>query len=440
MKKKGIILMLLAALGLGVSGCEKKSEKAEEVKAVNIAQQVKAEDKQTSHEGETVIANEADKEQFKNGTIDFSLKLFQENLGEEQENVMISPVSVLNALAMTANGADHETLRQMLAVLTGETQGNVNIDVFNQTIKEFSEGLTDSENASLKQANSIWFKDDEESFAVEPDFLEKNEYYFGADIFKAPFDESTLQDINNWVKDKTEGKIEEILDKIPNDKKEAVMYLINAISFDAQWRETYSEHQVREGEFTSSSGEIEKVQMMHSEEGNYLEDENASGFIKYYREGYYFMAMLPKEGVSAEDYVNSLDAQGYQELLENKRKAVVMAAIPKFESEYDVELSELLKGMGMTDAFDMQKADFSLLGSSPQGNIAINRVLHKTFIQLDETGTKAGAATVVEMVSETAVMPPEEMYEVYLDRPFMYAIVDGKTNIPMFIGIVNHVE
>lgn len=437
MKKKGIILMLLAALGLGVSGCGKETEKTEESKTVNMAQNVKVDEDKMNTQKEDDTLNETDRERLIEGTVDFSLKLLQESIKEPGENIMISPVSIQNALAMTANGAVGNTLEQMLAVLAGANGESQDRNRLNESLKAFNEGLTDSENASLKQANSIWVKEGKERLEVKPDFLERNGYFYGADVYKAPFDASTLEAINQWVKDKTDGRIEEILDKIPN---EAVMYLINAISFDAEWRNTYLEHQVREKEFTNASGNQEEVQLMYSEEGDYLEDGNACGFIKYYKEGYYFMAMLPEEGTTVEEYVNSLNADSYLALLEQKKKATVMAAIPKFTSEYTTEMSELLESLGMTDAFDANKADFSGLATLPEENIYINRVLHKTFIQVDELGTKAGAATIVEMVEETAAIEPEEIYNVYLNRPFLYAVVDGKTNVPIFIGIVNSVK
>jgi len=189
-------------------------------------------------------------------------------------------------------------------------------------------------------------------------------------------------------------------------------------------------------------GTRQNVDMMHSEEYTYLEDDMATGFIKYYKDRKYaFVAMLPNEGVTVSQYVDSLTGEHLRELLNNRQDLTVFASIPKFETEYDIEMSEVLQEMGMTDAFDWQVADFSKLGTyTVDGmNICINRVLHKTFISVSEQGTRAGAATAVEMVTEGA-MEIVEYKEVVLDRPFVYMLIDCETNLPFFIGTMMNVN
>ena len=173
--------------------------------------------------------------------------------------------------------------------------------------------------------------------------------------------------------------------------------------------------------------------MMYGTEHMYLDDGSATGFLKYYADRKYaFAALLPNDGVSVSDYVASLTGEGLMNTLHNTQNVEVKTAIPKFESEYSVEMSDILKAMGMTDAFDGTKADFTGLGSLDDGNIFIGRVLHKTYIAVDEKGTKAGAATAVEMSGSSA--PLEELKTVYLDRPFVYMLIDCETNLPIFIG------
>lgn len=196
------------------------------------------------------------------------------------------------------------------------------------------------------------------------------------------------------MKESTDGIIPHILDEIP---EEAVMYLINALSFDAQWQTIYTEYQVCDRTFTTEDSMIRDAELMYSTESLYLENENATGFIKYYSGGKYaFAALLPNEGVTAADYVNTLTGEHLQNLLSSPEETMVFTAIPKFETETSVELSGTLKAMCMTDAFDMACADFSAMGSSQNGPLFINRVLHKTYITVDERGTKAGAVTAVE--------------------------------------------
>lgn len=354
---------------------------------------------------------------------DFAVRLFQ-NSATPEENTLLSPLSVLCALAMTANGAKGETLAQLEDVF------GLSIPALNACLHAYLESLPSGDRYKVSIANSIWLRDDE-GLRVEQDFLQTNADYYGASIYKAAFDSATLKDINAWVEDHTDGMIKNILDKIPD---EAVMYLVNALAFDAEWETIYKENQVRSGIFTTQSGETRGVEMMYGPEHRYLDDGSATGFLKYYADRKYaFAALLPNEGVSLADYIASLTGEGLRSTLSSARDIQVNTAIPKFESEYATELSGILKAVGMTDAFDADSADFTGLGKSENGNIFIGRVLHKTYIAVDEKGTKAGAATVVEMLAGGAA-PSDEIKTVYLDRPFVYMLIDCETNLPIFIG------
>lgn len=348
---------------------------------------------------------------------DFALRLFQSSL-EEGENTLVSPLSVLAALGMTANGAGGETLAQMEEIF-GMSTADANAFLYS---------YMDGQTAQLKLANSIWFSDDDH-LKVRQSFLETNADFYQADIFQTAFTPETCAAINDWVKEKTDGMIPEILDEIPAD---AVMYLVNALAFEAEWPEPYREDQVRDGVFTGEDGTAQTAELMYSEESYYLEDENATGFLKYYSGGQYaFAALLPREGVSVADYVQSLTGAHLQKILGNAEVVTVNAAIPKFEVEYGVEMKDILQAMGMTDAFDREKADFT--GISEDGGLFIGRVLHKTAITVAEQGTKAGAATVVE-TREGSMIQVDESKTVTLDRPFVYMLIDCEQNLPFFLG------
>jgi serpin B len=353
----------------------------------------------------------------------FAVNLFQNSV-VPNENILVSPLSVLCALAMTANGAKGETLAQM------ENVFGLSVPELNAYLHAYLKYLPSGDKYKVSVADSIWFKDDE-SLTVEPGFLQTNADYYDASIYKATFDDATLKDINAWVSDNTDGMIENILDKIPDM---AVMFLINALALDAEWENIYREDQVRDGTFTTESGETRDVKMMYNTESRYLDDGSATGFLKYYAgRKYAFAALLPNEGVSIADYIASLTGDGLMSTLSNAQDVEVKAAIPKFESEYAVEMGDILKAMGMTDAFDMSLADFTGLGKSEEGNIFISKVIHKTYIAVDEKGTKAGAATVVAMGGGSAA-PSDEIKSVYLDRPFIFMLIDCETNLPIFIG------
>ncbi len=360
---------------------------------------------------------------------DFSVNLFSESFSEET-NTLISPLSILYALAMTANGAKGDTLSQMEEIF------GIDTETLNACIKDYAFSLPSSEKYKLNLANSIWFTDDER-FTVNEDFLQTNADYFSADIFKAPFDSSTKKDINNWVKEKTDGMIPEIIDKIPPN---AVMFLVNALAFEAEWQEIYKKDQVHDTVFTTESGDEHTVEMMYSDEGVYLEDEYATGFMKYYSDRKYaFAALLPNEGTSVSDYIASLSGEILRETLTNPTYVTVNAGIPKFEFEFDTELSAVLSSMGMSDAFDEYNADFLGLGTSTGGNIFISSVLHKTYISVGEKGTKAGAATVVVM-EDCMAMEPIDHKTVILDRPFVFMLIDTETMLPFFIGSVMDIK
>lgn len=347
---------------------------------------------------------------------DFALKLFQESLDGER-NTLVSPLSVLLALGMTANGADGETLAQMEHTLGSDVE-NLNYYLYS---------LMDGQSDQLKLANAIWFRD--HGLTVKDTFLETNANYYQADLFQAPMNAATAGEINAWVEEHTDRMIPGIIDELDPD---TVMCLVNALAFDAKWEEIYLEHQVDESTFNAANGLPRTVEYMNSQEYAYLEDENATGFVKYYEgRNYAFAALLPNEGVSVEDYVNSLTGTHLQEMLASPRSITTYTTMPKFETEYDAELSEVLKAMGMTDAFDADGADFSRMATA-EYNIYISQVLHKTEISVAEEGTRAAAVTAV--IAAYGAAPIEDYRTVTLNRPFVYMIFDCQENVPLFLG------
>lgn len=419
--RRRIAILMAGCMLLGITGC---------------GNQLSPSTKKLTKDSETDLSEETEKQTKSVEENPYYYENFAANLLQHVyktgENVMISPFSILEALTMTENGAKGDTLTQMEQTLAG----GLSAAEQSAFLTSYQKSLSDSENARMNVANSIWVKNTDDRLHIKDDFLQLNEEQFGAEIFSAPFDENTLSDINRWVSDKTENMIPKMLEKIGDD---AVMYLINAVAFDAKWQEEYEDYQVRNQEFTREDGTVEQAKLMYSEEPLYIEDEDTTGFIKYYKENYAFVALLPREGMSMEEYVNGLTGEKLVGLIETARSDVeVHAAIPKFSSEYTVELSEVLPGMGMTDAFDGDRADFTGIGTVDDGNLYISMVLHKTYIQVDELGTKAGAATAVA-VAETAALVEEEIKDVILDRPFVYAVIDTTDSHPVFLGVTESV-
>ena len=405
-------IMLLCSMALNLTGCATK------VQAADLMEGVKA---------NTVTGKTAD-DAFAQSQIRLAVDLFQSSVLESKdENVLISPLSIQLALAMTANGAAGETRNEMEALLGGE----ITLEDLNEYLYSYVSNLPSSEKYKLQIANSIWFRDDEGRLQVEKDFLQKNADYYGAQAYKSAFDDQTLKDINNWVKDHTDGMIDSILNQIDED---AVMYLINALVFDAEWQHVYDKSDVYKGKFTNISGTEKQVDMMHSEETVYLQDENATGFMKPYSGSKYsFAALLPNEGVDIHEYIAGLTGENLMDTLSTPQLGMVLATLPKFSYEYELTMNDVLKELGMPSAFSGDTADFSKMAHSSRGNIYIGDVLHKTFISVDELGTKAGAVTKVQMNDESA---PMSEWVVNLNRPFVYMIIDNETNLPVFIGTV----
>ena len=353
-------------------------------------------------------------------TYDFALDLLRESADEK--NALVSPLSVLSALAMAENGADGETLAQMERV-TG-----MGADELTDLLQAYGTLVDDG---PLSVANSIWLRDSD-GLAVEDDFLETCGGRLGAQVFSAPFDDSTVADVNAWVSEKTNEMIPEMLNQISDD---AQVLLVNALAFEGGWEDPFDSALVSPDTFTCEDGTEQDVTMMHSAEGSYLEGELATGFVKPY-EGYdyAFVGLLPAEGVSVGELLASLDGDALEELLTPVAGAGAEIGLPKFTASYEAELADALRELGMTDAFDAELADFSRMGSSEQGPLYVGGVLHKTFVDVNEEGTRAAAATTVSMDGAAAPGGPVEYHEVILDRPFVYLIMDLRCDLPVFVG------
>ena len=354
---------------------------------------------------------------------DFAARLFRATY--DDKNTLLSPLSALVALAMTANGAAGETRAQMESAL-GMTVGELNA-----FFAGYLASLKKDDGVTLAVADSIWLRDDPR-FSVKEDFLQINADVYRAGAFRAPFDKTTVKDVNQWVKDHTDGLIDKILDDLRGDD---LALLVNALLFDGKWATPYNtlKTQKSSGLFHKEDGTDATVTFLSGGEDRYLSDgDRAVGFIKPYVGGRYaFAALLPAEGTSLADYVATLSGERITEILTGAENVAVKAELPKFKTRFETDLKDALSSMGMTDAFLFEKADFS--GISETTPLYLGEVIHKTFIEVGEKGTRAGAVTAVKGKTNSA--PPE--LKVVLDRPFVYILFDTTTNIPLFIGALN---
>ena len=420
MVKRLLSIVLITGFVLGAAGCTKEISKTGE-NPKSLMEEVTTEE----------VVDEPDgvyDENLKNTMGDFAFELLK-NCDEGEGNIMISPASVAFALGMTANGGANDTLKEMDELLGKE----LNLDLINKMYRYYAEVLTSDEETMIKIANSIWINN-RKDLQVKNEFLAKCLTFYDAEVYTVEFNDDTIKTVNNWVSDNTDGMIDEIIKEFQGTE---LLMLINAIVFEAEWECIYYEDMVWDTDFTTADGDVTKVEGMYSEEWIYLKDENTKGFIKNYKGNYQLVALLPDEDVDIDTYVKEFTVEKYYNLLERKLETKVETMLPKFKYEYDISMVSVLKEMGLEKSFDPYNADFSNMAECEQ-NIYIGDVIHKTYIEMAEKGTKAAAVTAVVM-DGNACIPMDEIKEVYLDRPFMYMIIDETTELPLFVGVVRDI-
>ena len=360
---------------------------------------------------------------------DFAFRAFKEALKEET-NALISPVSIITALTITANGAKGETLEEIENALGAD-------------IAELNSGFAKSETTAeeVKTANSVWLRQ-KIGLEVNQRFIDINQRNFGAEVFKENFNRATLDKINRWVSDNTDGMIKNMLSELPED---AVIYLINTILFDAEWKRPYSQYSSNSQTFTAENGKKQVVSMLNQRmsSSDCFTLGKTKGIVKEYSNGYAFAAMLPNEGTTVaqalesftgEDFVSTVNSMVLNPTCGTGLYPIDVS-IPKFEFDCSFNLNNILKSLGINAAFNSKNADFSAMATSSFGNIYIGNVYHNTSIKLTENGTKAGAATVIEFVEECA-KPADDAEIIKFDRPFIYVIYETDSGMPLFVGTV----
>lgn len=374
------------------------------------------------------VAEIAVSERLVNGYTGFGLKLFRavaDDAGDE--NVFLSPSSVAFALGMTYNGADGAT-REAMARALG-VQG-MSLDEVNAASRDWRLALARPDTAvELTIANSLWGR---QGTPFRDDFLQRTRTFFAAEVASLDFDDpSASRTINEWVSRSTGGRIRDI---VPAQiDPQTILYLINAIHFKGLWSRPFDPRATRDGPWHLPDGSTVPHPMMHRDGAYRLFD--GDGFTAVglpYGSGRVAMyVFLPDEGSSLAELRGRLEAGEWEQWMDGFREGRVMLTLPRFRMEYEVQLVQALRALGMGIAFDPERADFG--GMLPRDYLARNNayisdVKHKTFLEVAEWGTEAAGATSVE-VGVTS-MPPS----VVVDRPFLLAIRDDKTGTVLFLG------
>lgn len=363
----------------------------------------------------------------------FSFDLFRATVAaqSQDENIIISPLSISVALAMTLNGAEGDTYDAMAEVLH---LAGISLDEINEGYQSLIELLTTADpQVQMKIANSIWHSD---RFAVNSEFRERMETYFDADLFEADFEDPESADrINQWVEEKTEGLITELLDEIEEDR---IMYLINALYFKGDWLRQFDPSDTERADFRLESGESVEVDKMSQ---NGLFATYFSGDVQLielpYGDSLFSMSvMMPADpDMPINQFVEvKLTSANLNEWRSNltvdPRESLIQ--LPKFELEYEISYEDILKEMGMEIAFTYGVADFSGLSEDGRNNLFLDEVLHKVYINVDEEGTEAAAATSV------GVMPTSMPPQMIVDRPFIFVIHERNSGANLFMGKVKN--
>ena len=367
--------------------------------------------------------------EFEQAFSDFAFQLFQESVkAGKPGNKLVSPLSAMVCLSLIANGAEGETLEEMENVL------GMDVEELNRTLYAYTSGLMNDEDAKMELANSVWFRNTNDRLTVKESFLQTLADWYQAEAYGSAFDENTRKDMDAWVSEHTDGMIKKMLDE-PIDPR-TMMYLVNALVFDAKWEKQYEKNQVQDRTFTNAKGDKKSVKGLLSDEKVYLEAEGVIGVAKQYKEGgYYFVGLLPADGSeSMSDFISGLSGKMWQDLWDNRTNETVKTMIPEFKAEDRTDLKDVLQEMGMERMFGIL-AEFLPMAEYDGESLYVSSAVQKTYLELDRNGTKAAAVTWGEMGVKS--IAPSTMKMVYLDRPFLYMIVDAQSGLPLFIGVQN---
>lgn len=364
--------------------------------------------------------------QMVNGSNQFGLNLFETIMANENEkrNVMISPLSISQALSMTLNGADGNSYIQMQQTLAYNDLSLEEINKANQNLVNALVGH--DKKVTLNLANSIWYRND---FTPLPLFVSSNKSYYNAEVNS--YDPSkpgeACSKINKWVDENTKGKIEKIIDEV---KPENVMFLINATYFKASWKTEFKKSNTSDRPFTLEDGTVKQIPTMIGEvKLSYHNDETFSAIKLPYGSGKFnLFVFLPEEGYSIGEIIPSVKTFNF-DILDGVQLSEREIWLPKFEFSYERILNNDLMELGMTDPFNPSVADFRKIGNI---DLFISKVKHKTYIKTDEEGTEAAAATSVNM--DVTSIGPDGLIKI--DHSFLFAIGEEDTNSILFLGKV----
>ncbi len=358
----------------------------------------------------------------------FGFNLFSQLLVKyNKKNIFVSPSSIAFTLAMIYNGASGSTQEAMAKAL--ELQGMTLQDI-NSNYADLKTSLENPDSqVTLNIANSLWA---EKNARLKPYFIQKNQEFYQAKVTNLDFaDAKAPSIINNWVRENTQGKIDTIVDTIDPDR---VLFLLNAIYFKGSWAKEFDRDKTAALPFYLSSGE-EKQHLMMSQSGDYKyyeTDKFQAVSLPYSENGRFsFYVFLPKQNSNLESFYESLNAANWEKWMSLFALRNGSLRLPRFKMDYEATLNDVLSSLGMEEAFT-NNANFSQMGN----NLKISQVKHKTFVEVNEEGTEADAATLVGIQLTSAKLPSQKPFEMIVNRPFFCTIRDNQTGTVLFMGSI----
>ena len=436
MRKKFVMLGIVSAMMMGLfAGCGSDTGNKED----NTATQTDANGSNVDVNDNNVDDKDVSEEDLKSagavvadGVNSTGYAIFK-NL-YDGGNICISPYSIESAMAMITNGAENDTLRELM-----ESLGIEDIDSFNQAMKTVNSGLQ-GDGATVDIANSLW-----RNGSVKDTFAEDLKDYYSAEVKDVDFsDEGTVDEINQWVSNATNDKINRLVDRLDSGTNAVIL---NAVYFNGKFAEPFPKNNTMEGRFFTGDGSNIKTDMMAIYDGSfpYYEGNGLKAVRLAYEDSNVVMDLyitdkngMEVEGENAVDIYNSLTDEQKQEMYNalstGEVKELTALSMPKFEfASETISIKDVLMKMGINKAFS-EEAEFGKIGD----NTMLSDVLHKTYIKVDEEGTEAAGVT-AGLTKETA-MPVEEVYNFVADQPFVYVISDSSTGAILFMGAMTDVD
>ncbi|WP_158858755.1 serpin family protein [Lunatibacter salilacus] len=357
----------------------------------------------------------------------FALDLFQQLQKKDDPNQFYSPYSIHQALSMAMNGNEGEVLEEFNNVLRFE---GMSLEEANEAAESLTKFLLELDpKVRLSIANAIWYK---QEFEANPNFEATVRNSFKAEV--AGLDMANPQSvdvINNWIENNTEGLIKDMLDAIPST---AVMYLVNAIYFKADWKYRFNSANTHKAPFYVTPQQVVEVEMMSMNESAPMRNYTTEG-LEYleipYSTGHYNMGVIT--GTDLDTKLQDFSFEDLENWREQAFEANLILHMPKFKMRYKMEeLKEDLMAMGLEKPFNPSPVNFTQLFANPTESMYISRVIHDALIEVDEWGSEAAAATIVEVDLTSA--GPNQPRIFALDKPFVFFIQDNHSGAILFMG------